>query len=306
MAGLCASVTHAPVTSVVLVFELTGRYELVLPIMLCSITASVVARMLDSENYYTEALRAKGEAVPHGLEELAIRSTYVRDIMRKDVVTVIDTAGFDEVMEQMVRRSSDTLHVVDEAGDLVGRIHLQDVKNFINDQTLSSVVIAGDLTRQAVTANPDDSLATIMPLFDDPELSELAVTASGDRRLLGRVRQKDVLAGISSEVLGQQQRRARFRDDAGRTTGFIDLPADWELAMLPIPDEWNGLSIDNLPEELHQWMVPVLVIQQGPDGEERLPAAQEHVLQQGQQLLALCRPGELQRWRNAETQPNSE
>lgn len=296
MAGLCAAVTHAPVTAIVLVFELTGHYELVLPIMLCSITASVVARMIDEDSYYTEAMRQKGQLLPTGVEELALKTTYVRDVMRDDVATVRDIASFDEVMDRLAKGRSDSLYVLDQDGALVGRIQLQDVKNFINDPTLSSVVIAQDLTRPAVTASPDDSIAAILPQFDDPSVSEIAVTQSNPRRLLGCVRQQDVIAGFRSEVLGQQ-RRARVRSGDKKRSEQIDLPIGWEIAELTVPAEWHDLAIDNLPESALAWMAPLTVERLGDDGTiQRLAATQDLVVKQGWSMVALCRSEALQRF----------
>lgn len=298
MAGLCAAVTHAPVTAVVLVFELTGHYELVLPIMLCSITASVVARMIDEDSYYTEALRSKGQDLPTGLEELALKTTYVRDVMRAHVATVRDVATFDEVMERLSRERTDSLYVLDEHGALVGCIQLHDVKNFINDPTLSSVVIAADLTRPAVTASPDDSLAALLPQFDDPNITEIAVTQANPRKLLGCVRQQDVIAGFRSEVLGQQ-RRARLRSGDRRKSDHVDLPLGWELTELAVPAEWHGLAIDNLPDSVLTWLAPLTLERRRDDGTiERLAATQELVVQQGWQMVALCRSNELKTWRS--------
>ena len=300
MAGLCAAITHAPVTAVVLVFELTGHYELVLPLMLCSITASVVARTIDEDSYYTEAMRKKGQDLPTGLEELALKTTFVRDVMRRDVATVRDVAPFDEVMERMAEGRADAMYVLDGQGALVGCIQLHDVKNFINDPTLSSVVIASDLTRPAATASPDDSLASILPQFEDPNVTELAVTTSSPRRLIGRVRQQDVIAGFREEVLGQH-RRARFRSADRKRSEQIDLPAGWELAELTVPAEWHGLAVDNLPEDVLRWLCPMYVETKTREGKvERVGATQELVVEQGWKMLALCRSTDLQNWPQAD------
>jgi CBS domain-containing protein len=275
----------------------TGHYELVLPIMLCSITASVVARMIDEDSYYTEALRQKGQTLPDGVEELALKTTYVRDVMRQDVATVRDTATFDEVMDLLSKGRSDSIYVLDEQRALVGRIQLQDVKNFINDPTLSSVVIAQDLTRPAVTASPDDSIAAILPQFDDPSVSEIAVTQSNPRRLLGCVRQQDVIAGFRSEVLGQQ-RRARVRSSDKKRSEQVDLPTGWEIAEITVPAEWHGLAIDNLPQTALAWMAPLTIERLTDDGAiERLAATQDLVVAQGWSMVALCRSDELANWR---------
>jgi CIC family chloride channel protein len=296
MAGLTAATMHAPVTAVVLVFELTGHYQLVLPVMLCSIVASIVASMIDEDSYYTATLKARGQAVPTGIEELAIKTTYVRDVMRKDLLTVADTAGFDEVMDVLANHRGDTIYVLDKQGALSGRIQLQDVKNFINDPSLGSVVIAADLTRPAVTVTPEDSLANVLKHFDDPELDELAVVAPQSQRLIGRVRQQDVIAGFRSEVLGQQ-RRARFQAAGDRRTSLVELPAEWEVATLTVPDAWHQLTIDNLPADVQAWLVPMVVtVTDGNGTATRVPATQELVLHEGQQMLALCRNEDLRRW----------
>lgn len=298
MAGLCAASTHAPITSVMLIIELTGTYQLALPIMLCSIAASLVAKMIDDDSYYTASARAKGAELPDTFEETAIRSTYVRDVMRKDMLTVQDTASFDKVMDILANHRSDTIYVIGSAdGHLIGNIQLHDVKNFINDPTLSSVVIAGDLTRPIAAVTPEDSLAAVMSRFDDPDLAELAVVApGGTRRLLGRVTRQDVLTGIGEEVLGQQ-RRARFRSADGKRIG-LELPTGYVMATVPVPEEWYGLALDGVPAKEFAGVTAVLLLQKSPDGaESRLPAAPEQVLEAGMELVVIAKQEALRRWR---------
>jgi CIC family chloride channel protein len=298
MAGLAAGTMHTPITAVMLVFELTRHYELIMPTMLCSMMASIVARMLHQDSWYTESLRAKVGDIPSGIEELALKTTYVRDVMRQDPASVHDTATFDEVMELLGKYSGDTVYVVDGAGTLIGRIQLQDVKNFINDPTLSSVVIAADLARPAIWATPDDSLATLLARFDDPDLTELAVSSQSEpRRLLARVTRQDVIAGISAEVLGSQL-RTRFRSD-GRASAFVDLPDGWEIDRTRVPEAWNDLAVDALPAEDLQELVPLFFIQRSTSGaEQRVAAMANLVVKSGMDVMALGSRAALQRLKN--------
>ncbi len=295
MAGLTAATMHAPVTSVVLVFELTGHYELTLPVMLCSIVASITASLVDEDNYYTAAIKAKGEELPGGIEDMAFRSTFVRDVQRKDCVTVRDTAGFDEVMELLGHHRGDTIYVQDAGGALVGRIELQDVKNFINDPTLSSVVIAADLTRPAITVNADDSIAAVTKYFEDPELRELAVvTPDHPKRLLGRVRHQDVLMMLGSEVLGQQRRNTRLSlDGTGRDD--VRVPPGCELRTLPLPDTWTGLAVDALPPGSLRGLVVLMAVRTVNGHEESVAATPDLVLQQGWRVVVLGTRESIQR-----------
>lgn len=284
MAGLTAATMHAPVTALVLVFELTGHYELTLPVMLCSIVASITASLLDQDSYYTAAIKSKGEELPGGIEDLAIRSTYVRDVLRSDTLTVRDTASFPEVMQLLGAHRGDTIYVQDAHGGLVGRIELHDVKNFLNDPSLTSVVIAADLTRPVVAVRPEQSIAQLMPLFDNPELREVAVVAPGTHpRLLGRVRHQDVLTTLGNEVLGQQRRTHRiaaFGDE-------LALPGGYELRTVPLPDAWNGLAVEALPPAALHDLVVVMAIRPGGQGDEVVAATPDLVLHEGWQVVVL-------------------
>jgi CIC family chloride channel protein len=284
MAGLTAATMHAPVTALVLVFELTGHYELTLPVMLCAIVASIVASLLDQDSYYTAAIRAKGEELPGGIEDLAMRATYVRDVQRTDTLTVRDAASFREVMELLGTHRGDTVYVQDAAGGLVGRIELQDVKNFLNDPTLTSVVIAADLTRSVVTVRADQSIAALMPLFDDPELREVAVVqGTAPPKLVGRVRHQDVLTTLGDEVLGQQRRSHRLALGGDE----LPLPTAHELRTIEVPDAWKGHAVDALPAANLHGAVVVMAIRPSGAGSEVVAATPDLVLQDGWHVVVL-------------------
>lgn len=284
MAGLTAATMHAPVTAVVIVFELTGHYDLTLPVMLCCIVASIVASLLDQDSYYTAAIRQKGDALPTGIEDLALQSTYVRDVLRTDVLTVRDAAGFAEVMQVLSAHRGDTLYVQDAKGGLVGRIELQDVKGFLNDPSLTSVVIAADLTRPVVTVRADQSIAAALHLFDDPELREVAVIGSEPvPKLLGRVRHQDVLTTLGNEVLGGQRRTSRIAIGGDE----LELPPSHELRTVPLPDAWAGLAVDALPPAALRAIVVVMAIRTTPAGPTMLAATPDLVLQPGDRVVLL-------------------
>jgi CIC family chloride channel protein len=193
--ALTAATMHAPVTAVVLVFELTGHYELTLPVMLCSIVASITANLLDEDSYYTAAIK-QGRSTcrrPRGPRDpVDVRARRAAQGLRD---RARHAPASRRSWQLLASHRGDTIYVQDGTGALVGRIELQDVKSFLNDPSLTAAVIAADLTRPVVTARPDDSIATVMPRFDDPELrGDRGRVAGAGPHLLGRVRHQDVLA----------------------------------------------------------------------------------------------------------------
>jgi len=285
MAGLTAATMHAPVTAIVLVFELTGHYELTLPVMLCSIVASISASMIDRDSYYTAAMRAKGDDLPAGLEDLAIRTMFVRDVVRKDCLRVRHNADFNEVMTLLQTHRGDTIYVTDDDDKLIGRIELQDVKAFLNDPGLTTVVIAADLTRPAISVPDDLSIAAVMPQFENPELRELAVVAPGSGKMLGHIRHQDVLRTLGNEVLGQQ--RPSLRLPVRGLDGELELPAGYAMRSVKAPPHWIGLAVDALPSSARRDVVVVLVVRRDDDEEHVLAATQDLVVQERDRVVVL-------------------
>ena len=270
MAGLVAATTHAPITAILLVFEFTRDYDLILPVMLCSIMASVVARLIDRESIYSARLKAKGHDLGHGLEELTMQTNYVRDMMRTEVSSVTDIAPFEEVMDTFASTRRNAIHVVDPDGNLLGLVHLHDVKNFINDPSLSTVVIAGDLMQPTHPVTPDQTLASVLPAFDDPDLEELPVVVDSETpRLIGRLTRRDVIALLNEEVLGQRRLRAKLKASGDSEATYVELPANAEIARVTVPDELANRAIDT-GDLLDDFGIVVLVVIEIDDGGREL------------------------------------
>jgi len=289
MAGLVAATAHAPITAVLLVFEFTRNYDLILPVMLCSIIGSLVARLIDRESAFTERLRDHGHLIPGGIEALAMQTNYVRDVMRTDVASVDHTASFDQVMEVFSKERHDNLYVVDDAGTLQGHIQIHDVKSFLNDPSLTRAVIAGDLTRSASAVNPDQTLAAIFDQFDDPDLEEIpVVTEDSPPMLKGRLTRRDVLALLSDEVLGQRVLRAKLKAEDNDEASFVQLPSGAHLARVAVPDAMVDRALDSLDLPAVARLTVLVVIKTSPDGvEHRVMPEPELVLPAGSSLIVL-------------------
>jgi chloride channel protein, CIC family len=287
MAGICAATTHAPITSVFLIFELTQDYGVILPVMLCSISASVIARAIYGESYYTARLRTRSSMHATGLEELALHGNKVRDVMREDAVSVHSNCSFDQVMDQFKSTRRDTIYVLDDDQVLLGRIHLHDIKYFLNDSNLRSVVIAGDLTREATPTMRGETLAGIIDRFDDPDIEELAVVASmEEQRLLGRITRRDLMVCLSDEVLGQRKLRTRFRRSDHTEDIHVQLPEHATLSRYAVPDHLAGSTVGSIrfPHDV----LPLIVIEIGGDGREiRVLASPTVRLPEGSQLIVM-------------------
>ncbi|MFO1050875.1 MAG: chloride channel protein [Planctomycetota bacterium] len=289
MAGLCSATAHAPITAILLIFEMTKDYGLILPLMLCSIVASIAARMLDPDSIYTARLRARGHGVDQGLEELAMHTTFVRDAMRRDPVRVTEGATLEKVLDLFNSSRNDTIYVVSEHDHLLGHVLLHDVKQYINDPATRMVMIAADLVSPCVVATAEESLATILEHFHDPDLDEMPVVRSRTEPVLeGRITRRDVVATFSEEVLGQKSMRARLRVRGRKESRWLELPSGAVLERVRVPDDLVDRSLGSLDLwDDHRIQVLVLLEKDATGRERRNFPTADSVLHDNCELLVL-------------------
>ncbi|MEO8440274.1 MAG: ClcB-like voltage-gated chloride channel protein, partial [Spartobacteria bacterium] len=194
MGAFLAAATHAPIMAIIIIFELTLDYEIILPLMLACVVAYYTSVSIEKRSIYAEALRHKGAGdYRHQLAEL-----HVRDLLRFDPPTVSPTARFAEIGQQFISTRYNYLYVTDN-GRFIGAISLHDIKSYLNAPELAQVVIAGDIVRQGFpTVPPEASLAEALDGFARHDGERLPVVSrSQEHHLLGSVSKTDVILALA-------------------------------------------------------------------------------------------------------------
>jgi CIC family chloride channel protein len=201
MGCFLAGTTRAPIMSILIIFEMTLDYATVMPLMLACVSAFYIARSIDPESVYSRQLHyAQGEP--------PLFLLHVRDLMKKDPLSVKETAGFEQIAAALASHTFKHLYVVDAAGRFIGAIALQDLKPFLQDKDLSQVVIALDLVHDDIPVlTGDASLKESLDIFSRHDGERLPVIDNlRDRRLIGSLAKTDVLltfahgAGASNDA----------------------------------------------------------------------------------------------------------
>jgi len=277
MGGLIAGTTHAPIMAILTVSELTGGYQIVLPVMLCCIVSSLVARRLHGESIYSERLRKLGVDPGWGIEELALRYLQARDVMRMDVPVVSETSAFSRVLDLFTASRSDTVYVLGAERRYGGAIDLHDVKQFLNDREMGSLVVAAELSVPRPVASPNDSLATLMSRFVEGNVEEIPIVEEPDLRFLGVVSRRDVILALNREVLKKQVMLAHFHPrsaadgEAARgpdKTDFVELPEGYILDKFPVPERYQGKTLGEINLRAQFNLNVISVVSEEPDGRE--------------------------------------
>ena len=156
MGATMAGTLFAPVTAIIMIFEITNNYSFILPLMIASITSVVLARRLMNDSIYTIGLSRKGIRLRGGRDENLLRSMKVGDIMRRDFPTVGAGWPLFKIFDQLSKSPYSTLPVVDENGKFIGVLPFGTLRLLITEKSLSRLLIAKDLLEpDLLTLRPD-------------------------------------------------------------------------------------------------------------------------------------------------------
>ncbi len=203
MGAFVAGTTHAPITAILIIFEMTGNYKIILPMMITCILSTIVASSLKTGSIYTIKLLRRGVDLSKGLEQNILKNIKVRQIMEKDVVTIPEGMPLVSLLSTFKIRNVSYLHMVNKENDLTGIISFRDIRPLLEEEEVNYLIIAKDVaTTDLVTVGPDDNIQVAMGLMGERGISQLPVIGGENgRKLIGTLREKDVMAAYDNAVI---------------------------------------------------------------------------------------------------------
>ncbi|HEX2154000.1 MAG TPA: chloride channel protein [Acidimicrobiia bacterium] len=225
MAAMFAAMGRAPLTAILLVFEVTGtrEYGLILPLMLTAILATFLAELIHPESVYTMPLRRRGIAPLHQGEVDLLDTVTVGDVMSEARVVAGPDSVIGELRRELDRQRSHGAPVVAADGELVGIVTSTDMGTAANGDLTR---VAAVMTRRPVTVTPDTPVSRAMERMAALGVGRLPVVAAHEPdRLVGMFRREDAVRAYH-EALGartdQQLVRARLDQRTHPGAGYYD------------------------------------------------------------------------------------
>jgi len=195
MGAVFAGATHAVMTAVIIMFEMTGDYKIILPLMLSVVTATLLTRWtMHGESIYTLKLSRRGVRLQHGRDADVLQSVCVEDVMTRLLVNMRPGDSLEEATRVFLRTNRVALTVLDENDRLVGIISLSDLRHATETEGAEGKCVGGVMTRSLITAYPDETLDLILRRMGPGDLSRLPVVLREDpQRLVGVLRRNDLV-----------------------------------------------------------------------------------------------------------------
>lgn len=205
MGALMAGVMHAPLLGIFLIAEITGGYQLLVPLIISATVAYVITTRLEPHSIYTKRLAEMGDLVTHHKDKAAMHFMNVKELIETDFEILSPDLNLGQMTYFIARSKRDLFPVVDENGMMLGMIKLNDIRNLMFEQELYEKITVSDLMYMPeFFIAPSDSVEVVAEKFKSCGRYNLAVIDDG--RYVGFISRarvfsvyRDTMADLSFE-----------------------------------------------------------------------------------------------------------
>ena len=167
MGGMMAGILHAPLTAIFLIAEITGGYELFLPLMITASIAYITVKIALPHGVYTFQLARRGELITHDKDQAVLTLMELKKEIETDFLGIAPYATLGELVEVVSRSSRNIFPVLDESGNFLGMIQLNDIRDIMFNRDLYDKVEVHEL----MSDSPEhiaigESMESVMSKFE--------------------------------------------------------------------------------------------------------------------------------------------
>ncbi len=228
MAAVFVGAARAPLTAILIAFEMSNDYKVILPLMTATIIALVVAHRIHPESIYTLKLARRGLRLRFGRDVDVLDGVMVSEVMTKNPPTINENLTMGELEDYFMRTHHHGVMVVDGRGNLSGVITLQDLDRCLsNREDCRDIRIKDVMVKSMLTAYPDESIGDALHRMAARDVGRMPVVDRNDpKKLLGAVRRNDIARAYQRGILRRDalsERANLLRASRSGGTEFIEL-----------------------------------------------------------------------------------
>jgi len=208
MAALFAGVARTPITSIIMLFEMTRAYNIILPLMVTVIISNVVSRKLSSESIYTLKLKRRGVDISQLAQTSPMRDVTVSKAMTQNYPTVSTTMSVSELITKLRKSGHHGFPVMDVDGNFCGMVSVSDVEAAILSGGPEGLTVNDICSKSLIVAYPDQYLHDLLVKVGTQDLGRIPVVdRNNPKQLLGVIRRSDVIKAYVKAVTGKSRRK---------------------------------------------------------------------------------------------------
>jgi CIC family chloride channel protein len=203
MGGLVAGTTRAPVTAIIIVFELTNDYDIILPLMITVVISTILSSKLSRESIYTLKLVLRNIHIKEGTATNIMESIFVKDVYKTEYDKINISDNFNTVVKKVINGYGRKFPVVDNENNLIGIIITNTIKDYLLEgAALQNLLVASDLLIQDFDkVSLDDNCQVALDKMKSHDFDGLVVVDSHEsNKIVGMVWRKDIQVEYDKEI----------------------------------------------------------------------------------------------------------
>ncbi len=203
MAGLISGMLQAPLTGVFLIIEITGGWEVILPLIMVSAVTTTLCHYFEPASYYLKDLVEHGHLLRPGTDARVLSDLNVTELIEKDCIVVKQSMLLRDFIA-IIKKSHRNYFPVedDQTGNFLGMIHLDDIRPHLFDPVMYDAVFLGQIMNtQVEVAHPDDDLLDVVRKMDMKGLFSMPVVVNN--RFIGLISKATILDQYRKELMVQ-------------------------------------------------------------------------------------------------------
>lgn len=229
MAAVFSGSARAPITAILIVFEMSNDYKLILPLMLATVLATLLAELMFRDSIYTLKLRLKGITLQRGRDIDVLESLLVGEVMVEKMETVRTDTTLVAVSDLFAETHSHGFPVLDETGALWGIVTVSDLDRVVADELPRNTPVSEFATARSrlLTATPEESVSEALTRMGTRGIGRLPVVAGNDpKQLVGWIRRDDIIRAYNMAITRRaelQHRTKRMQLRNLDNTEFVEI-----------------------------------------------------------------------------------
>ena len=203
MGAVSAAVLGAPISTTLIVFELTDDYPLTIAVMIGVVISNVVAQQFLGKSFFNWQLERAGLDIKGGFEAALLRSIKLKKLIDRNAVTVSLASGLEELRNKLQFSQTGELFVLGENGELCGTITLADLSDIAFDHDVDNLINAGDVARlHPPVLVQGDNLETASKVIRDSGEHFIAVVESHETmKFIGTLYETEVMSAYNRALV---------------------------------------------------------------------------------------------------------
>lgn len=228
-AAVFGASSHAPMTAVIILFEMTDNYRIILPLMLTVVVAQLVASRLDPDSIYSIKLRRRGALAAPRAELGTLDLLLVADAMNEEVPSVAPDTTLDDLAARARADRSHSWVVCDAEARLVGLVSLTDLERAIMEGDLGARTVRDVMTAAVVTCTPGETLRDAFRRFTERDFYQIPVLDPEEGgKVVGVLRRTEMMWAFK-ELSDEHQRLVARTDALPREGRFESVHAELQV-----------------------------------------------------------------------------